>query len=314
MRPLPARSSEAGMSAVEIVIMAAIMSLLMIMITESLSTLSGVRKEQRASFRIADVADRVARVIEDDVEYASRIFCDTEQGRDYLAAMQTPISLVTSAHRLPALTDHGYFSADTLTPETGNVLFMARRGPKVKLEHLATEEYLVQCWRFVIYAPVTDDGVLELMRWTSELVVNYWDLAEISDETARADVITQLWENGVFYAWDPLSARNEALWRLEETGTLVVMESEELVSGSEDKNETRPFGKRMMQIAENGRGTPHPVPAYAQAIGTFPGGFELKVDGGSAGKLLLFRLVVRSNQPRVREVTNMIQRLFHTDG
>ena len=47
MHPLPARSSEAGMSAVEIVIMAAIMSLLMIMITESMSTLSGVRKEQR---------------------------------------------------------------------------------------------------------------------------------------------------------------------------------------------------------------------------------------------------------------------------
>ena len=182
------------------------------------------------------------------------------------------------------------------------------------VKHLVSDEYTVQCWRFVIYVPVPDKGILELMRWTSELVVNYWDLAEISDETARADVITQLWENGVFYAWDPLSARNEALWRLEETGTLVVMESEELVSGSEDKNETRPFGKRMMQIAENGRGTPHPVPAYAQAIGTFPGGFELKVDGGSAGKLLLFRLVVRSNQPRVREVTNMIQRLFHTDG
>ena len=305
--------SQVGMTTTEVLIMASIMSVLMIMVTESMTTLSSVRCQQQARFHIANVADRVARQIDTDISFSSRIFCNGVEDSAYLDLMELPFPLTTPAHRLPTLTARGYFEPDSTTIETGNVLFLARRGPKLMVRLPGSGEFLVESLQFVVYAPVQDGERLELMRWTSELTLNYWDVADIDDPEARAELLSQLQDCGVLYAWDPLAPAGRGVWELAD-GILLPLEPDQLVLGGEDPVNSRPFGERAMQIAENGWSTVLVVPAFAKADGAFPGGFEIRADGSTSGKLILLRLVTRSLKPNVGDVANEVRRFFFASG
>jgi hypothetical protein len=69
-----------------------------------------------------------------------------------------------------------------------------------------------------------------------------------------------------------------------------------------------------MRIASNGDATKHPAPLYARPVGTFPGGFELKLDGADQGKLLLLRMVVEADSPQGRSVRTEARRVLATQG
>ena len=293
--------------------MAAIMSVLMIMVTESMTTLSSVRSEQRTGFRVSAIADKMARRIEEDIEFASRIFVDTVDDAAHLQAMQLGVSLDAPSYRLPALTEHGYFAPDRAVPETGNVLMLAKRGPKVSATYLAAD-YHIDSLVFVVYAPVADGSGLELIRWTSEIMVNYWDIMEISDVLARQDILQQLYDNEVFYCWDMMAEQSSAFWEIGSDGTLTPRSVSNPVTGREDPDYSRMLRARRIQIAENGAEIPHDVPAFAVAETNFPHGFEVKVDGSSAGKLVLVRMVMRSRDGRVRTASHEIHRLYTTNG
>ena len=56
------------------------------------------------------------------------------------------------------------------------------------------------------------------------------------------------------------------------------------------------------------------VPEFARAVGRFPNGFEVKIDGTGAGKLVLFRYVVESTVQNKRKVFSEVRRMVCTDG
>lgn len=314
-RPAPGdRRAERGLSAVEVIMMAAVMSVLMIMITESMATLSSVRNEQRAGFRLADVADSVARRIEKDARYAIRVFTDAPADMAWYSSLALDPRMRSLGQRLPRLTDSGFFEPDGTARETGNVLFVASRLPKVEIELASARRYRLQCLRFVVYAPVLLEDRLELMQWTSETLVDYWDVVDIADPADRAEALARLHEDGVRYAWDTLAPRATGLWELLESGELELVEPEETIAGREDPAHSRPFAERAMQLAANGSLATIDVPAFGNADGMFPGGLEVKVDGAAAGKLLLLRMVTSSTQDRLREVANEVRRCLPTNG
>ncbi len=136
----------------------------------------------------------------------------------------------------------------------------------------------------------------------------------ITDLTARADVLQQLYENGVRYAWDSTAPRATGLFELTSSGGMTPLAVDRLVTGDEDDTLSRPLATRRAQLAANGVAGPHHVPAFATANGMFPSGFEIKVDGGDGGRLLLLRLVVQSARARYETVTTETLRYFSTSG
>lgn len=307
--------AEAGLSSVEVIVMAAIMSVLMIMITESMTTLSGVRADQRVQMRVGDVGDDVARRLAKDIDHASRIFTDTPVDIEYLQAMDLGLDPFASGRKLPKLTTNGFFEPDKSgTPETGNVLFLACRIPRVAVKYETIAEYHVQCLVFTVGAPIDVAGNLDLLRWSSDLVVDYWDIADITDPTARADVLVQLYDNGVRFAWDSTSPRASGLFEITAAGGMALLPTDRNVTGAEDVHQSRPFSRRRLRLAANGVEGPHPVPRYAVQSGAFPGGFELKIDGAASGKLVLLRMVTQSKQKLTQPVTGEILRFFSTQG
>jgi hypothetical protein len=305
-----------GMSSLEVITMALIMSVLMIMVTESMGTLSGVRSEQRAHFRLDDTADSVASRIKKDIDVAERVFSSSTEDSDYLRAMDFGFDPLAEGARLPKLTTYSYFGPDPISaPETGNILFVARRGPRIAVKwNEAITEFLVQSLSFTVWLPIGDAGHLDLMRWVSEPIVNYWDVHDIDDERAKTDVLSQLYENGIRIAWDPTSPRATGLFEITAAGGLVQIPADRPIPGAEDRAASRPFARRQMQLAPNGTGGEHRVPLYARESGAFPGGFEIKIDGASAGKLLLLRLVARTKPQLARQVSTEIRRYYHTQG
>jgi len=304
-----------GMTIPEVMIMALVISTLMIVMTESMSTLSGVRVEQKAHFGVGDVADHVARRIQTDVHIAARVFTDTADDTDYLRSMAIGNTLLRSGRRLPRLTQGGFFRPDPAdVPETGDVLFLARRCPRVRIEFDNGSARTVQVLQFVVNSTIADKGQVELLRWISQPVVNYYDVAEIQDSNQRAEALQQLSQNDVHLAWDPFGKRAASLYEIS-NNAFVLLPVEHLVDGKEDAGDSRPFVMRHMQLAAGNSIPGVLVPAYANPASSFAGGIEIKIDGSSSGKLVLLRYVVLSTQPGMkRQIWTEIRRFLPTDG
>jgi len=310
----PCRGRQAGITMTEVMIMSLVISSLMVVMAESMSTLSGVRVEQKAHFRVGDVAERVASRIRTDVHWATRVFSNSADDQEYLLTMAIGGSIVQQGGRLPSLTHSGYFQADAPgAPETGNVLLLAMRGPKVQLTFGDDATRLVQSLLFVVYASIDDGGRRDLLRWVSEPVVNYWDIVEIQDKKDRREAYRQLTDNGVRLAWDPYGKRATSLFEIDDD-SLELVPPERRVDGREDRANSRPFRVRRMQFAANDSLPGVPVPAYANPASGFQGAFELKIDGASSGKLVLLRFVVASTEPLKRQIWTEIRRFMPTNG
>ena len=309
------RSSQAGFSSIELICVAAVMSILMVMVAESMRTLAGVRGEQRVGFQVGDVSDRVARKLTSDVEFASRVFSSEAADLQLFATLDLGVDLIANGCRLPKLTSNGAFEPDPPgLQETGNVLFVARRGDKLEVGGDEGPSTRVQTYEFCVTAPMTHDGALDLRRFVSEPLLDYAALAEFGNEDERKDALQSLHEDGANFAWDPTAAPGSAFYVVTEGGDLEPMPTGRRIPCAEDDAWSRPFSTRRMRVAANGDANKHPTPLYARPVGAFPGGFELKLDGAQQGKLLLLRMVVEADSPQGRSVRAEIRRLLPTQG
>lgn len=313
------RKRESGITLLELMAVSVVMSVLMVMVAESMRTLAGVRGEQRASFTIGDVADRVARRITADVDFTTRVFVANPVDLEYLLALDLGVGVDVRSNgaRLPMLTTHGAFAEDPPgVPETGNILFLARLGPRLQLDDAVLDPVhsRIQTFQLCVTAPMSIDGVLDLRRFVSEPLVDYWELIDIADPAQRTDALSQLEEAGIHYAWDPSAPRTTGLFVITEAGELVAMERTDRIPCTEDEAGSRPFSTRHLRLAQNGTTGRFAIPLYARTFGTFPGGFEVKIDGASAGKLLLLRMIVEVDTPQGHTVQTEVRRLLSTKG
>lgn len=314
----PARVGERGLSLVEATIMGLIMSALMVMVTESVASLSSTRSEHRVHANIGNIADRTARLLESDIAFASRVFTDSEADLEYFQSLAIGPAMLASGARLPRATARGYFELDPPgEPETGNVACLGVRGERLRIYPSAVEpdSYLVQTFSFVVYGTLRDaGGNLDLRRWASARLAAYWDVMQIADPGKRAAVLARLHEAGIGHAWDPGAPRATGLFQILQAGGIQPLPPGTFLVGADDDDGGRPFGRRSMRLAENGGLPGMPVPEFATPSGSFPGGFEVKVDGTSNGRLVLFRIVVESLTEGRRKVASEVRRMINSSG
>lgn len=309
------KRSESGFSSIELIVVAAVMSILMVMVAESMRTLAGVRGEQRAGFQIGDVSDRIARKLTTDVEFAARIFAADEMGAATLTRLDLGINLTTAGCRLPKLTSYGAFEPDAPgAQETGNVLFVSRRIDKLEAGDDEGPKARVQAYEFCVTVPMEVNGALDLLRFVSEPTVDHSALLDCGDDEARRDTAIELYEQGLRWSWDPAATPENAFYAIRANGDLEPLGSAVRIPCSEDPSWSRPFEKRRMRVAKNGDATKFPAPLYARPSGAFPGGFELKLDGAEQGKLLLLRLVIETDSPNGRAIRGEARRVLATQG
>lgn len=312
------RQRESGLSSIELMAVAVVMSVLMVMVAESMRTLASVRGEQKASFTLGDVADRFARRVTADVDLAARVFTNRPEDVEYLAAVQfdSDIDPLSYGGRLPMLTAHGAFEPDPPgVPETGNLLFLARRGPTLQLEGpvLAVEHQHVKTFQWVVVVPAVVDKKADLFRFVSDPLVDYWELATLP-QAQREDALQQLADAGIRCAWDPSAPRTTGLFLVKDGGSLIAMGAADRVRLYEDPTASRPFSTRRLGLVLDESDDRFKVPQYARKNSGFFGSFEVKIDGGDAGKLLLMRLVVETDTPQGHKVRGETRRVLNTRG
>jgi competence protein ComGC len=292
------RRSAGGFTLVETMVVTTVIGVLTLLITESLADLSRSQTHTRGQWRIAEVNDSLMRGLAKDVACSVRLFTDGVVADDYLAALDYPATSLAPDSRLPALTDVGVFVPDgTGELLTGNVLFLGRFQAPESVEVPAagggTEPRRIDVLSFILYFTQRGaDGHLDLERWGSAPLASYEDLMVIG-AGERATAAAELHQKGVRHAWAIGSDAGDGLFAITSSGNLMALGSRR-VPGDPAERRTGVLRGRGMRVAENGTVGKLEVPAYAEPgpLG-FPGGFELRVDGPTTGKLLLIRLALR---------------------
>ncbi len=311
MRPSKAH----GFTLVEVAVATALVGALTLLIVQSLADLARTQAFSEGQAKIAEAADRVMRTLARDVTFSVCTFTDGEQADDYLAVMDYPEAEAAVDSRLPRKIQSGYFEADPIdSPETGNLLFLARFQQPAVVDVAASpppKEYRLDLLNFVLYYPKpTPAGDLDLARWASVVVVRHQDAMTIATEAERATALGKLYAQGIRYTWDVNAPAATGLFAIAENGVLTPLPASVKLPGDATQARSSVVGSRQIHLAGNGTKLKVPVPLYAVPLPQgFPGGFELKVDGPGAGKLVLLRLVLRSGAGDSRDNFAEIVRL-----
>jgi len=291
---------QAGFTLIEVTLVCALVSALTLMIVEALADLSRSQAYTRGQSRIAEAGDRIMRNVVQDLTYAIRVFSDDDDGGGYLRQMAYPKDQLMPGSRMPALTEIGFFARDADSePQTGNLLFFARHDQPRKVQVQvdgADQAVRIDTFRFgVYYLHVDPEGHLDLARWASVPVALSSDLMVVKDSGERVRALLQLHEAGIRHVWDKAAPVGASLFELTETGTTRVLPRSVKVPGDPSQQQESIVGSLRARVASNGRVGGLWTPAYAAAtVDGFPGGFEVKVDGPSTGKLVMARLMLRA--------------------
>lgn len=300
-----ARRAQRGFTYIEVMVVLSVVGVLTLLIVQALADLSKSQSFTRGQARIAEVSDRIMRGVVRDLTFSVRLFGDGVDSDDYLDALAWPSSEALPDARLPTATDLGYFDADPSGKlYTGNTLFLGRFQSSVMVNvsmpaaggGTAPQDLRVDTLGLIIYyLRVNEDGVLDLERWGSVPVALYQDLMVIEDVVERASAGIQLLANGVSYVWDTGETAANGLYELTSTGQMSLLPSSSKIPGDPAQIQRSIVGSRHVRVARNGEPGRIKVPLYAEAGSTgFPGGFEIKVDGLSTGKLTLVRMALRA--------------------
>lgn len=294
------REDARGFTLIEVTLVCALVSVLTLMIVEALADLSRSQAFTRGQSRIAEAADRIMRNVVQDLTYTVRVFSDGPEGDGYLQRMDYPSHQVMPESRLPTLIDIGYFAQDPEGEvETGNLLFFARydQARKVSVELGGREQDVrIDTFRFgAYYLRLDAEGKLDLARWASVPVALLSDLMVIKSSAERVRALLQLHDDGLRFVWDKDAEPGASLFDLLEGGSTSAMAPSARLPGDPSQEQASIVGSLHARVASNGRVGGLWTPAYATAAGAgFPGGFEIKVDGPTTGKLVLLRLMLRA--------------------
>lgn len=292
------KRDESGFSLLEATVVGAVMTVLSVVIVQSLRDLSLSHAYARGQLVSAELAERVVRSLERDVRFSVWMFEGGVESSAYLARLATSGVVLAPGARLPQLTESGHFDPDPVgVPETGNLVFLGRSGSTFLADLSVAQDgsdiVRVDRLSFVFYYITrTAAGDLDLGRWGSSQLARYPDIEAITDPLRRTEVLIKLHQDGVRYAWAPGKDAATALFEIQSSGWIAPLSPGAKISEDPAQRVLGFFGVRHAAIADNGAAPGTPIPLYAAAAGTFPGGFEVKLDGPPTGKLLLVRMVV----------------------
>ncbi|MHC5064608.1 MAG: PulJ/GspJ family protein [Planctomycetota bacterium] len=309
---------EAGLTLVELLLSMGALSMIAVVVTQALSGLTATQSSQRSKMHMAEVSDRMIRMIEQDANSAIKVFTAGAESSAYLEALDLTDSPVLAGSSLPLLTDHSYFDVDPVgTVETGNMILLGRNKDALLLrcESLAAPSSRMRFDTFALvlyHLTKAADGQLDLARWESVPMASYVDLASIEDPDLKDEVLQKLYALGMRFALDPTQSANQGIFEIGDSGSLNALAPGKRIPPQPRLCQKAMFNPRWIQVASNGTHRNIAVPAYAQPVDnpSFPAGFEVKVDGRVTGKLMMLRMVLTSSpvarQKTVKELTSVI--------
>jgi hypothetical protein len=292
----PAASDQRGSTLLETVIVVAVIATLSGVVVESLLGLARTQRVNERRAELLTIAERTMQGILADGGSAFRVYVDDDYGRALLGLLEAGPAARLRDARLPKGTVRGVFEPDPAASfETGNLLLIGRslRPRLVPVEAVGSGTGArIDLLQLVLYHLTRVEDRLEIERWASEPIARADDIAALTDPVERQTAIAALHDGGVRLAWRTGAAPELGFFLLTAEGGSARPAPEFRVPRSAEESRTRLLGRHAVGVAPNGSPPQVGVPAFAQVYGDYPHGFEVKVDGGGGGRLLLVRLAL----------------------
>lgn len=322
------RRAERGISLMEITIVLAIVSALMIgvyrMIEETLSTTMFVESHNE----LAIMTQRAVNSLQTEVLQSRLLFEEDSLGTAYRGALALPVGVRVWSDSLLPVIDAGTVVAPDVAAarRTGNSLLLVRQMPPLSLsvDHDSNTstppiEFLADRYRFLYVFLLEDTGrsfanagyTLDLVSSASEAqYADYFQLSGLG--SATGPVVAQLIAAGISRAWNPGQAPNSAFYELAPAVSgsfsgpvgdpeIAMATPRSLLPGLRGGSI---MGKILYSIAFNPAAPAAPYPLriqisqFAQPDATrpgFPAGFEAKIVGPAGNRQAMTRIVAMSN-------------------
>ncbi|MBI5851911.1 MAG: hypothetical protein HZB39_12925 [Planctomycetes bacterium] len=309
----PRSRADAGFSMLEATIVFLIVTLLTGMISQSLMSLSRNQRWSERQTGALGKAEQLVHGIQNDLEVAVRVFPESAASRAVLARLALGESAPIEGSRMPLATSRGWFEPDAPgAQEAGNLLVLARSLPAIEVgTGYGSQTARIDRYQFVVYCLTLDGARLDIDRWASVPLARADDIAAVFDPDARANVVMGLLAAGVPLAWRPEDpVIDTSLYEMSPTGSAPRLGTNVAIPAGNGEIRRHLLERAKLGVARNGRIGAVRVPAYAHDLPGHPHGFEIKLDGDGAGRLLLVRLVVAGEvRPGEPPVASAVERL-----
>lgn len=320
--------ARAGFTMIELVMSAALLSLLVYAVTTL--SISGndaqeyARRLNRATETTHDLLDQMRT----EMTSCVRLFGNDAEGTANLALLDlTGAPAPLSGLRLPTIDINATPRPDTVGAEiTGNSLFFARLAWSDRFQCLSGNEYYVDVYRWVYYYLTPEDGGptpgrpigLNIVRIESEPLIEASGIDRITDPTDQAEVALHLLD-GTPDASGVAHAPCEIVWV--RGGLPSVSGTIRMIDASDGSLSSSPIGTRPSpwnilraesvvtgelsfrhhSVATNFAPTSFGIGSYSVTSlsgAGFPHGFEAQITGPAAARQTVLHLVVASTQRR----------------
>lgn len=309
-----ARPSTLGFTALEVVIVLGMVSLLALVLER---TVAGTRNAERylsASRRVTERGQQVTYELRKLVTASRRLLINDTEGRDYLAALDLSRDPLLPTARLPLPNELGILDRDQEgDPRTGNILFFVQESDATAAitDKITGAERFIDTYRFIcIYPRLTDRFVvtgdnaspaIDLVVWRSVRYPSYAQIVGIEDATQRQNAVADLYSrHGLSIAWDADGPAGNSFYELDGLGTVssVAHPDPEIEEDVVVSDRGRLVYANIQLAATGERFLRRSVFSADDPAEWTPGGFEVKIVGTSGARQVWMHLVVESQATR----------------
>jgi prepilin-type N-terminal cleavage/methylation domain-containing protein len=315
-----ARRSEAGFTALEIMVTLIIIGVMATIVEHTLGSAHRAERQLSAVRRVTERCEKVAYEILDEVNRSRKLFQGDATGQAYLDALDLTRDPLLATARLPVFEEGNRMLADLAgEPRTGNILFFVSEAPAAEAVADAGtgKKRAIDLHRFICIYPRQTTRVLvsgsqmlparDLVVWRSALFPSHAQILAIEDDDERTSVIRDLVERwGCDHAWASNSELDEAFYAL---GSLGGISPTPLASPVIDEDlDASERGRLVYADLQLARSMPNEY--YRRNRFTVddpavwsPDGLEVKVVGISGARKVWYRLTAES--PATKDVVGV---------
>jgi prepilin-type N-terminal cleavage/methylation domain-containing protein len=322
------RRSEQGFSLMEITVVLAIVSVIMIVVYGLIEETLRVTLFNESHDDLTILSQKAVNTLQAEILQTKLAFQEDALGSSYRSALVMPSDITVMTNSLMPVfdADGELVPDDAATRFTGNALLVARQLAPISImyDHDAKSgtpdiEFLADRYRFEYFylakKTVKSFGgsgqTLDLMMTQSGEYADYFQLSSVGS-TALKSLSQKVINAGIARAWDPGQAIGSAFYQLSDATdgtfnsalsnpTIATLKTTSLLPGL--------MGGRVSGRIDYSVGfipaspaTPFPIPSkvrvFAQADAskpTFPSGFEVKIVGPARYRRVMTRVVLMGN-------------------
>ncbi len=308
-RPNP--QSCAGVTVVEMTVVAAVFSLLALVFFQSVGMVESGNERITQHNRLYTKCQHVLNRLAQQTSGSARLYTDSAEARALFGLLEGVTAQRLTPSHLPVAVPDGILEKDTVSMRvTGNaLLFLEALRP---LEYVPSGQtvgtdridiyrvsavYLVRKAGTVGSLDALPNG-LDLVTFRSAPLIDHDQVMAIDDPLDRADVLASARTvRGVQFLFDTDAPVASALTSFDDSGGIGSAPTPYRIPADPDRGRRAFFENVSVSVATNGAPTRHGVARFSQTDKTgdgFPHGFEVRVHGKSGARAITMHLVLAS--------------------